>query len=266
MTITERDKRDLLATCVAAAAKGAEVIRAGAARRDQLTWESKSQSDFVSEVDRDSEQVLAEIIRGRHPDAGLVAEEGSPQITTLAGLHFIADPLDGTTNFLHGFPWYAVSIAAAVDGELQAGVVLNAATGELFTATAGGGARRAGQPASVSKITEPTRALIGTGFPFKSEQRAARYLEILPKLMMSTAGLRRAGSAALDLCDVACGRFEAFYELMLSPWDIAAGLLIVREAGGIVTNVEGEPGPVAHTSVVAGNPTMHRWLLKRVSG
>src|ERR1043165_5024552 len=178
MTITDRERRDLLATCVAAAAKGAEVIRAGAAKREQLTWETKSQSDFVSEVDRDSERVLAEVIRGRHPDAGLVAEEGSPQITSLAGLHFIADPLDGTTNFLHGFPWYAVSIAAVVDGELQAGVVLNAATGELFTATAGGGARCAGQPATVSKITEPNRALIGTGFPFVSEERVTRYLEI----------------------------------------------------------------------------------------
>jgi myo-inositol-1(or 4)-monophosphatase len=258
------DKRALLATCVAAAAKGAEVIRAGAERRETLVWETKARADYVSDVDRGSEQALGDVIRSRHPDAHLVAEEGSPHLTSLSGLTFIADPLDGTTNFLHGFPWYAVSIAAVVDGELEAGVVLNAATGELFTATAGGGARRAGQPIRVSKIEEPNRALIGTGFPFTNKERAARYLQILPTLMLSTAGLRRAGSAALDLCDVACGRYEAFYELMLSPWDIAAGLLIVREAGGIVTDLEGKPCPIAKTGVVAGNPTMHAWLLKHV--
>ncbi|HEX7680323.1 MAG TPA: inositol monophosphatase family protein, partial [Thermoanaerobaculia bacterium] len=244
----------MLATCVAAAAKAADVVRAGAARRDNLVWESKSRSDFVSQVDRDSESTLSEVIRGRHSDARIVAEEGSPNIESISGLTFVADPLDGTTNFLHGFPWYSVSIAALVDGDLVAGAVLNVPTGELFSATKGGGARRAGQPIKVSEIADPTRALIGTGFPFKSEQRAARYMEILPKLMLSTAGLRRAGSAALDLSDVACGRFDAFYELMLSPWDIAAGMLLVREAGGIVTDPEGAPCKVAHTGVVAGNP------------
>jgi myo-inositol-1(or 4)-monophosphatase len=258
--------RSLLATCVAAAAKSAEVVRAGAARRDALVWESKTRADFVSQVDRDSESVLAEVIRGRHPDAHLVAEEGSPELATLRGLVFIADPLDGTTNFLHGFPWYAVSIAAVVDGELAAGAVLNAATGELFTATAGGGARRAGQAITVSTIADPTRALIGTGFPFKEGNTYTdRYLTMLPPIMLQSAGVRRAGSAALDLADVACGRFDAFWEMMLSPWDIAAGLLLVREAGGIVTNLEGEPCPIAHTAVVAGNPTMHEWLLARVS-
>jgi myo-inositol-1(or 4)-monophosphatase len=179
---------------------------------------------------------------------------------------FVADPLDGTTNFLHGFPWYAVSIAAMVDGELAAGAILNAATGELFTATAGGGARRAGQPISVSKITDPTRALIGTGFPFKpANPHTQRYLELLPRVMLQTAGIRRAGAAALDLADVACGRFEAFWEMTLAPWDIAAGLLLIREAGGIVTDLDGNPCPIAHTSVVAGNPAMHEWLLRRLT-
>jgi myo-inositol-1(or 4)-monophosphatase len=264
--MTNSDTRALLATCVAAAAKAAEVIRAGAARREQLVWETKSRADYVSEVDRASEQVLSDVIRGRHADAQIIAEEGSPALESLNGLTFIADPLDGTTNFLHGFPWYAVSIAAVVDGELSAGVVLNAATGELFTATRGGGARRAGQPISVSRIDDPIRALIGTGFPFKPEHVGSdRYLEILPSIMLHSAGLRRAGAAALDLADVACGRFEAFWEMMLSPWDIAAGLLLVREAGGVVTDLEGKPCPIAHTSVVAGNPAMHKWLLSRLS-
>jgi myo-inositol-1(or 4)-monophosphatase len=264
MTLT--DTRALLATCVTAAAKAAEVIRAGAGRRDELLWETKTRADFVSEVDRASEGTIAEIVRSRHPDARLVAEEGSPDFDSLEGLVFIADPLDGTTNFLHAFPWYAVSIAAAVDGELAAGAVLNAATGELFTATAGGGARRAGQPISVSKITDPTRALIGTGFPFKQDNDyTERYLEILPSIMLQSAGIRRAGSAALDLADVACGRFDAFWEMMLAPWDISAGILLVREAGGIITSIEGDPCPIAHTSVVAGNPAMHTWLLSRLA-
>jgi Archaeal fructose-1,6-bisphosphatase and related enzymes of inositol monophosphatase family len=259
------DSRSLLATCVAAAAKAAEVIRAGAARREQLVWEMKSRADFVSEVDRDSEAVLGDVIRGRHSDARIVAEEGSPHLESLDGLVFIADPLDGTTNFLHGVPWYAVSIAAVIDGEIIAGVVLNAATGELFTATAGGGARRAGQPISVSSISEPSRALIGTGFPFKPEHAfVERYLEILPSVMLHTSGLRRAGAAALDLADVACGRFDAFWEMLLSPWDIAAGILLVREAGGVITNIEGDPCPIAHTSVVAGNPVMHQWLMTKL--
>lgn len=260
------DKRALLATCVAAAAKAADIIRAGAAKRDSLQWETKSQADFVTAVDRDAEHALADAIRGRHADARLMAEEGSPDLEGLQGLVFIADPLDGTTNFLHGFPWYAVSIAAVVDGELTAGVVLNAATGELFSATAGGGARRSGQPITVSKIADPRHALLGTGFPFKPDNpHTARYLEILPRVMLQTAGLRRAGAAALDLADVACGRFDAFWEMTLAPWDISAGILLIREAGGVVTNLDGAPCPIAHTSVVAGNPAMHAWLLDKLS-
>ena len=261
------DKRALLATCVAAAAKAAEVIRAGAQRLHELQWQTKTAADFVSEVDHAAERALEEVIRQRHPDATLVAEEFTPTLAPGPGLAFVADPLDGTTNFLHGFPWYAVSIGATVDHELAAGAVLNAATGELFTATAGGGARRAGQPISVSAITEPSRALIGTGFPFRpGNPHHDRYLESLPRVMKSVAGIRRPGAAALDLADVACGRFDAFWEMTLAPWDISAGILLVREAGGIVTDLEGAPCQVAHTSVVAGNPAMHEWLLRTLRG
>lgn len=260
------DKRALLATCVAAAAKAAEVVRAGAARLPELEWQTKSAADFVSDVDHSAERALEDVIRSRHPEASLIAEEFSPAATVGGGLVFVADPLDGTTNFLHGFPWYAVSIAALVDGELAAGAILNAATGELFTATAGGGARRAGQPISVSRIADPPRALIGTGFPFKpGNPHTDRYLDLLPRVMLHTAGIRRAGAAALDLADVACGRFEAFWEMTLAPWDIAAGILLIREAGGIVTDLDGKPCPIAHTSVVAGNPAMHAWLLERLN-
>lgn len=256
------ERRALLATCVAAAARGAEVLQAGAANLGRLTWEVKSPADFVSDVDRESERAIAALVRERHPGARMVGEELSPdQAADLSGTVFVADPLDGTTNFLHDYPWYAVSIAALVDGEPVAGAVLNAATGELFTATAGGGARRAGEPIAVSTQTEPLRCLIGTGFPFKAPELIAPYMAAFPEIMRTTAGVRRAGAAALDLADVACGRFDAFWELSLAPWDVAAGLLLVREAGGLATDLEGRPAPVAHGPIVAGNPPMHAWLL-----
>jgi myo-inositol-1(or 4)-monophosphatase len=260
------DGRTLLATCVAAAARGAERVRAGEADRASLVWESKSRFDFVSDVDRASEVAIGETIATRHRDATLLAEEGSPDAPSTRGLVFVADPLDGTTNFLHGVPWYAVSVAALVDGMPVAGAIINVPTGELFTATAGGGARRAGQPMRVSDTADPARALIATGFPFSRDEEIARYLPLLPAIMRATSGIRRAGAAALDLADVAAARYDAFFELRLSPWDIAAGLLLVREAGGRATTLEGVDAPVAETSVVAGGPWMHRWLLDTLRG
>ena len=260
-TIGRADTRALLTTCVAAAARGADIVRQGAERRTSLVWESKGANDFVSEVDRASEAAIAEVVAGRHPDGTLLAEEGSPNVSSSRGLVFVADPLDGTTNFLHGLPWYAVTIAALVDGELQAGATINAATGELFTATRGGGARRAGAPIRVSEITDPARALVATGLPWSGDRDIARYMPALPAVMSATCGIRRCGAAALDLADVACGRYDAFWELRLNAWDMAAGALLIQEAGGIVTMAEGDPCPVAETSLVCGNPTMHAWLL-----
>jgi myo-inositol-1(or 4)-monophosphatase len=257
--------RQLLATCVAAAARSAEIIREKSEQRASIAWESKSPGDFVSEVDRASEQAIGEIVAERHADATLLAEEMSSSTDAERGLVFVADPLDGTTNFLHGFPWYAVSIAAVIDGEIAAGAILNVANGELFTATSGGGARKNGQPIAVSTIDEPIRSLIATGFPFKHGAPFDEYVRTLPKIMRETSGIRRPGAAALDLADVACGRFEAFWEMTLAPWDITAGVLIVREAGGVVTTMKGEPIPIAQTSLVAGNPKMHAWLLDAVS-
>ena len=259
------ERRALLATCVASAIRGSAVVRAGAGRLGRLVWEVKSPADFVSEIDRASETAIAEIIRQRHPEARVAGEELSPGAAAdLRGLTFVADPLDGTTNFLHGFPWYAVSVAAVVDGLPVAGAVVNVATGDLFTATASGGARLAGAPITVSAQRDPARALIGTGFPFKHHALLPRYMESLPLIMAATAGVRRPGAAALDLADVACGRFDAFWELHLAPWDIAAGVLIVREAGGRVTDLEGRDAPIAHGPIVAGNPLMHEWLLQQL--
>ncbi len=246
--------------------RAGEIIRQAAQTLPDIRWETKGPSDFVSDVDRNAERALSEVLLGRHPDAVIVAEETSPH-TEIArdGLTFVADPLDGTTNFLHGFPWYAVSIAAMVEGAHAAAAVLNVANGELFTAVPGSGARRNGQPIRVSTITEPSKALIGTGFPFKHREGIAPYLVVLPRLMERAAGLRRAGSAALDLCDVACGRFEAFWEYQLSAWDIAAGLLIVREAGGIATDLEGRDAQVRKGPIVAGSPLMHAWLMAQLT-
>ncbi len=258
--------RPLLATCVAAAVRGAEIVRAGAGDLGRLTWEVKTPADFVSDVDRESERAIAAILRDRHPEARIVGEEMTPDAAAdLSGLAFVADPLDGTTNFLHGYPWYAVSVAAVVDGRPVAGAIVNVPTGELFTATAGGGARRGGEPIAVSTETDPLRALLGTGFPFKQRDLVAPYLERFGDIMRGTAGVRRAGAAALDLADVACGRFDAFWELSLAPWDVAAGLLLVREAGGVVTDLEGRPAPVAFGPIVAGNPAMHAWLLAQLA-
>jgi myo-inositol-1(or 4)-monophosphatase len=263
---TSSTNRALLATCVAGAARAAEIIRERAENLRAIEWESKSRGDFVSDVDRDAERAIQETIHSRHPDARLLAEEMSStmDVNDRAGLVFVADPLDGTTNFLHGFPWYAVSIAALVDGDVVAGVVLNAANGELFSATLGGGARKNGQPIAVSRIDEPIRSLIATGFPFKEGSQFDEYLAMLPRIMRETSGIRRPGAAALDLADVACGRFEAFWEWRLAPWDIAAGHLLVREAGGVITTMTGDACPIDHTSVVAGNPVMHAWLLDAV--
>ena len=254
--------RALLATCVAAAARAAELIRQQASRLDTIQWEVKSRADFVSHVDRGAEELIAQTIAERHPDARLLGEELSPAMQDRGGLVFVVDPLDGTTNFLHGFAWYAVSIAALVDDDLVAGVVLNVPTGELFTATKGGGARRNGQPIAVSKIEEPLRALIGTGFPFKDENHIEPYIGAMREVMKQTAGIRRPGSAALDLADVAAGRLDAFWEMQLAPWDVAAGILLIREAGGVVTDLAGEHAVVKPTGIVAGNPRMHEWLLQ----
>lgn len=254
-----------------AAAQAAAYIAEQSGRRAGLTWEHKGPADFVSTVDRTAEAMLRDTLLTAHPDAVFLGEESYDPAQGLgSGLAFVVDPLDGTTNFLHGFPWYAVSVGATWAGELVAGVVHNAATGEQFTATRGGGAyRRAHAHAAperihVSAVTEPARALVGSGFPFKELQHLDAYTRQFAAVTRATAGIRRPGSAALDLADVACGRFDAFWELTLAPWDVAAGILLVREAGGLVTDLSGRDATVAHTALCAGNPALHRWLLATV--
>lgn len=258
------DNADLLRVAVDAAYAAAAVIADRSSDLGTLQWEEKTPSDFVTAVDRDAEAAIVTTLARLIPAARVVGEEGTSGVDVADGIVFVADPLDGTTNFLHGFPAYAVSIAALVDGQLRAGVVLDVTRDELFTATAGAGAQLNGVAITVSHERDPSRALIGTGFPFKHRELISPYMRQLPGIMASTAGIRRAGSAALDLAAVACGRFDAFWELMLAPWDMAAGALLVREAGGVVTDLSGDESRIAHGPLVCGNPSMHRWLLDHI--
>jgi myo-inositol-1(or 4)-monophosphatase len=260
-TVTFDRTYDSLLPPMLSAARAAEmVIRDGATRRPSLVWESKGPADYVTEIDTGAEAEIYRTLSAVYPDSQFLGEEGFRGETPTQGLCFVADPLDGTTNFLHGVPEYAVSIAALVDGEPVAGVVLNAARGDLYTVTRGGGAYLDGARLHVSAITEPARALIATGFPFNQNSSIAQYVRQFSRVATQTAGIRRAGSAALDFAAIAAGRYDAFWELRLSPWDIAAGILLIREAGGVVTDFAGKEAEVRHGSFVAGNPTMQAWL------
>ncbi len=219
----------------------------------------KDQRDFVTEVDRTSETLIASILRDATPHGRIVGEELSPDVVR-EGLVWIVDPLDGTTNFLHGVPIWAVSIAAAVDGVLEAAIVLDVPANEQFEAVRGHGAFLGGEPLAVSTIEAPEFALIGTGFPFKNIERIDEYQRQFAQIAGATSGIRRPGAAAIDLAWVAAGRFDGFWEQYLSAWDMAAGTLLVREAGGLVTDFEGNHDMLRHTSAIAGNPVMHSWL------
>ena len=263
---SERSIGELLAIAVDAATDAARVIHASFGHREALIWEEKGSADFVTQVDRDAEAAIRKRVTSRCPEASIVGEELSPDGSPGAGISFIVDPLDGTTNFLHGYPEFAVSIGVMVGPRLVAGVVRNLTRDETFTATRGGGAFVNGAAIAVSRESDPSRALIGTGFPFKRHDLLLEYAAQFVEVSRHTAGIRRAGSAALDLTNLACGRFDGFWELVLAPWDVAAGVLIVREAGGIVTDLAGETKTISHGPVVAGNPDIHAWLLRTVGG
>jgi len=251
---------DLLALAVAAAREAGDYLRSAARPLDPATWTAKGRADWATEVDRTAEGIIATALRRATPEAAIIGEELSPELVT-RGLVWVVDPLDGTTNFLHGFPAYAVSIAAAVDGVLEAAAVLHVPLNRLTTATRGGGAFENGERVRVSAIGNPEHALIGTGLPYRDFGRIDEYLGQLRRVIQAATGVRRPGSAAIDLADVAAGRYEGFWEQRLSAWDIAAGTLLVREAGGRVTDFAGRDLGVEHGAVAAGNPAIHAWLL-----
>jgi myo-inositol-1(or 4)-monophosphatase len=258
-----REYNDLVKLAERAAVRAGEYVR-GAVRPAVHTWTEKGQHDFATEVDRAAEGLIAETLTRDEPDSIIVGEELSPGRALKGQLVWIVDPLDGTTNFLHGYPQFAVSIAAQVDGKLAAGVVHDICRKRTYTAVRGGGAYEEGTRIGVSAVTEPRLALVGTGFPFKALHLLQQYLSQFAAVIGASSGIRRAGSAALDLADVAAGRLDAFWELHLSPWDVAAGALLIREAGGVITRPDGAADVLSgqqNGAIVAGNAALHRWLL-----
>lgn len=264
---TEEDRR-LLEAATEAARAAAAVHRDGVPGSGRHAFSLKGRADFVTEVDREAERRCLDVLHERFPDHRVLAEEGTQAEgprrrgvghdgETGAPVRWIVDPLDGTTNWMHGYPEYAASVAAVDDRSLRVGVVLNSATDELFQAVRGAGAVRDGAPISVSGVSELEMALVGTGFPFKKPEVLEPYLATLGRVITRTSGARRAGSAALDLCDLACGRLDAFFEYWLQPWDVAAGALVLREAGGVFEPLEVEglaSGPPADPVAVELRP------------
>jgi myo-inositol-1(or 4)-monophosphatase len=262
---TDETIAKILDAMIVAARAAEDVIVAGAARRGDLVWQAKGQADYLTEIDTSSEAVIQrELTAALHddfPDLRVLGEESWRDEPLPRELAFVVDPLDGTTNFLHGIPAYSVSIAAIHETEPILALVLDIPHGEMFTAVRGFGARLNGTPIRVSQIADPEKALIGTGFPFGENADAVRYARQFVPIAGTTSGIRRVGSAAIDLAWIAAGRYDAFWELHLSPWDIAAGVLLVREAGGLITGIDGTPATIETAPIVAGNPTMHAWLL-----
>lgn len=229
----EAEDRSFLEVARAAADRAVEVHREAGDEARSTGWHDKGRADFVTEVDLEAERRIVETIGSAFPEHAIMAEEGSVAEGSLEkSVGWLIDPLDGTTNWLHGYPEYSVSIAALDSEGLRVAEVVNSVTGERFEAVRGAGARRNDEPIGVSILTELEGALVGTGFPFKKLELLPDYLETFGRVLRQTSGVRRAGVASLDLCDLACGRLDAFWELWLMPWDVAAGALIVEEAGG----------------------------------
>lgn len=251
-------ENNLLASARAAAAAGAECLRGLWGGR--LAVEAKSSFDFVTNADRASQAAVLGVIRARHPDHAILAEEDAqeyPPPEAQAGVLWVVDPLDGTTNFIHGIPHVAVSVGVLVDGRPAAGVIVDVTRGEEFWGLRGGGSWLGERPIRVSGQTDPGRSLLLTGFPFRDKGRLDDYLALFAELFRQVSGVRRAGAAALDLAYVAAGRAEGFWEMGLKPWDLAAGLLLVAEAGGLVSDFAGGGQALWRGDVVAAAPAIH---------
>lgn len=253
----------MLNIAVRAARQAGNVIVRAITRIDSLNITEKEQNDFVSEVDRMAEQEIIATLRKAYPSHAILAEESGAREGN--DYTWIIDPLDGTTNFLRGIPHYAVSIALQHKGQLEQAVVYDPVKNELFTATRGGGAQLNDRRIRVTDRRTLKGALLGTGIPFREDQSLDKYLPTMAALLPGTAGVRRAGSAALDLAYVAAGRFDGFWEFGLRPWDIAAGILLVHEAGGTVTDTNGSENYLMSGNVLAANFKVHAEMLKKIN-
>jgi len=250
----------MVTIAVRAARRAAGIISRAAGNLDVLTVRHKSLNDLVSEVDRAAEEAIIDTLKSSYPDHAILAEESGA--TGDSEYVWIIDPLDGTTNFLHGLPIFAVSIALMHKGQLQHGVIYDPTRNDLYTASRGDGAFLNDRRLRVSKRDKLIDGLIGTGFPFRMFDYIDPYLGILKDLMTRTAGVRRPGSAALDLAAVAAGRLDGFWEIGLSPWDMAAGVLMITEAGGMVGDLEGNDRYLERGHIVAGNPKIFGQLIQ----
>lgn len=252
---------------IKAARRAATVINRASLDVDLLRIETKQPNDFVTEVDRAAESAIIDVLREAYPSHAILAEEsGETGPAEDTEYQWIIDPLDGTTNFIHGFPQYAVSIALARRGVVEQAVVFDPTRNELFTATKGGGAFLNDRRIRVSKRLRLQDALVGTGFPYRQFAHVDTYLSIFKELTQKSAGLRRPGAAALDLAYVAAGRLDAFWEFGLAPWDMAAGSLLISEAGGLVSDLAGESTYLTTGNVVAGTPKVFPQLLQLIQG
>ncbi len=253
----------MLNIAVRAARNAGDLIQRSADNLGRLSINQKSQYDYASEVDFQAEQEIIKVIRTAYPDHAILAEE--------SGEHhgndylWVIDPLDGTTNFLHGFPQYAVSIALKIKGKIELGVVYDPNRDELFTAQRGGGAMLNNRRIRVGRQSSLQTALLGTGFPFRSDEFLDTYLAMFRPLCAATSGIRRAGAAALDLAYVATGRLDGFWEIGLKEWDMAAGVLLIQEAGGVVTDFSFNNHFLKSGNIIAGNPKMHQLMYQAIA-
>lgn len=250
----------LLEVAVAAAQAGAEVLRRtfGA---DDLRVEQKAVNDFVSRADRESESAIVDLILGAFPGHSILGEEGGVYAGGGGDIEWVLDPLDGTSNFLRGLPYFCTSVACRCGPDTLVGVVLDPLRGDLFTAVAGEGSRRNGQPIRVRPSTGLKGAFLATGFPFKAHPALDTYLDVFRAVFLEAQAIRRCGAAALDLAYTAAGVFDGFFEFRLAPWDLAAGCLLVQEAGGVASDLDGGSDYLSSGNVLAGAPELHRDLL-----
>ena len=249
-----------------AARSAGDIIRRASEDLSALKVETKAVNDFVTEVDHASEQRIIEILRRAYPDHSLLCEESGLTEGDNPDWQWVIDPLDGTTNFIHGIPQYAISMALTYQGRLEHALVYNPITEDEFTASRGRGAMLNGRRIRVSGRTRLDNSLVGTGFPFRPGQmdHLDAYLGMFRDLVTTTAGVRRPGAAALDLAWVAAGRYDGFFEYGLSEWDIAAGTLLIIEAGGLVSDLRGGHDYLKHGGIVAGTPKVFKGLLQTI--
>lgn len=253
-----------LALALECAARAAGVVAAGFTA--DIRPEYKGAVDPVTAVDREAEDTIRLLLGSERPADAVLAEERGGAAWDHPGRVWIIDPLDGTVNFIHRLPHVAVSVALWEDGQPRVGVVHDALAGEVFAATAGGGATASGQPIRVSTVSETERALVATGFPYDRRERAAELAAVVGRVLAEVQGIRRVGSAALDLCHVAAGRYDAYWEYRLQPWDSAAGQLIVTEAGGRITDLAGQTHRPDSPSLLASNGLIHDRLRAVIGG